>query len=67
MAKCFEDMDCVLKPGRWASVIFSNSDDRVWQAIRDGARDAGFDFLNTLALDKKQRSFKQIKGEKDEE
>jgi predicted RNA-binding Zn-ribbon protein involved in translation (DUF1610 family) len=67
MAKCFEEMYRVLKPGRWASVVFSNSDDRVWQAIRDGARDAGFDFSNTLALDKQQRSFKQIKGVKGEE
>jgi len=67
MAKCFEEMYRVLKPGHWASVVFSNSDDRVWQAIRDGARDAGFDFSNTLALDKQQRSFKQIKGVKGEE
>ena len=67
MAKCFEEMHRVLKPGRWASVVFSNSDDRVWQVIRDGARDAVFDLSNTVALDKKQRSFKQIKGEKGEE
>jgi hypothetical protein len=67
MARCFEEMHRVLKPGRWASVVFSNSDDRVWQVIRDGARDAGFDLSNTLALDKQQRSFKQIKGEKGEE
>ena len=67
MAKCFLEMHRVLKPGHWASVIFSNSDDRVWQAIRDGVRDAGFDFSNTLALDKRQHSFKRVKGEKGEE
>jgi predicted RNA-binding Zn-ribbon protein involved in translation (DUF1610 family) len=67
MARCFEGMHRVLKPGRWASVVFSNSDDRVWQVIRDGAHDAGFDLSNTLALDKQQRSFKQVKGEKGEE
>ena len=31
MAKCFEEMYRVLKPGRWASVVFSNRDDLVWQ------------------------------------
>lgn len=67
MAKCFEERYRVLKPGRWASVVFSNSDDRVWQVIRDSTRDAGFDLSNTLALGKQQRSFKQIKGEKGEE
>lgn len=67
MAGAFAEMHRVLKPGRWASVVFSNSDDRVWQVIREGAAAAGFDLANTVALDKKQRSFKQIKGEKGEE
>jgi len=67
MARAFAEMHRLLKPGRWASVVFSNSDDRVWQVIREGAAAAGFDLANTVALDKKQRSFKQIKGEKGEE
>jgi hypothetical protein len=67
MDRAFAEMHRVLKPGRWASIVFSNSDDRVWQVIRDGVREAGFDLSNTVALDKKQRSFKQIKGEKGEE
>jgi hypothetical protein len=48
-------------------MVFSNSDDHVWQVIRDSARDAGFDLSNSVALDKKQRSFKQLKGDKGEE
>ncbi len=67
MACAFAEMHRLLKPGRWASVVFSNSDDLVWQVIREGAAAAGFDLANTVALDKKQRSFKQIKGEKGEE
>jgi DNA modification methylase len=67
MARAFAEMHRVLKPGRWASVVFSNSDDKVWQAIREGAKAAGFDLANTVALDKKQRSFKQVKGERDGE
>jgi DNA modification methylase len=67
MSKAFSHMHRVLKPGRWLSMVFSNSDDLVWQAIRDGAKNAGFDLSNTVALDKKQRSFKQVRGEKGEE
>ena len=67
MSKCFEEMYRVLKAGRWASVVFSNRDDLVWHVIRESAADAGFDLSNTVALDKKQRSFKQIRGAKGEE
>ena len=67
MASAFAEMYRVLKPGRWVSVVFSNSDDRVWHAIRETASDAGFDLSNTMSLDKKQRSFKQVKVEKGEE
>jgi predicted RNA-binding Zn-ribbon protein involved in translation (DUF1610 family) len=63
MGKCFEEMYRVLKPGRWASVVFTNSDDRVWQVTRDGAAAAGFEMVDKpYFFDKKQRSFKQIKG-----
>jgi hypothetical protein len=67
MGQAFAEMYRVLKPGRWASVVFSNSDDRVWHVIREAAKDAGFDLSNTVALDKQQRSFKQLKGERGEE
>ena len=67
MNAAFSEMHRVLKPGRWASLVFSNSDDKVWRAIRDGAKAAGFELANTSVLDKKQRSFKQLKGEAGEE
>ena len=54
MDRAFAEMYRVLKPGRWASMVFSNSDDRVWQAIRDGAREAGFDLSTPVILDKKE-------------
>ncbi|HZQ35760.1 MAG TPA: DNA methyltransferase, partial [Dehalococcoidia bacterium] len=63
----FREIARVLKPGRWASVVFHNSDDRVWDAIRDAAAAAGLSLANAVALDKEQRSFKGIKGEKGEE
>ncbi|MGH8069732.1 MAG: DNA methyltransferase [Candidatus Entotheonellia bacterium] len=68
MEKCFDEMYRVLKPGRWVSMVFSNSDDQVWSAIRDVVAAAGFEMVDRpLFLDKEQRSFKQVKGEKGEE
>jgi hypothetical protein len=67
MAGAFQEMQRVLKPGRWASVVFHNSDDRVWNAIRTAATAAGFTLENATYLDKEQRSFKGVKGEKGQE
>jgi DNA modification methylase len=64
MTDSFREMHRVLKPGRWASVVFHNSDDRVWQAIQQAAETAGFDLVNAMVFDKEQRSFKGIRGEK---
>jgi len=64
MTESFREMYRVLKPSRWASVIFHNSDDRVWRAIQQAAEDAGFDLANAVYFDKKQRSFKGVRGEK---
>jgi DNA modification methylase len=64
MSESFREMHRVLKPGRWASVVFHNSDDRVWKAIQGAAEAAGFDLVNAMVFDKEQRSFKGIRGEK---
>jgi hypothetical protein len=64
MAESFQEMYRVLKPNRWATVVFSNSDDRVWEAIQDAAHEAGFVIYGGREFDKVQRSFKGIKGEK---
>lgn len=64
MIDSFREMHRVLKPGRWASVVFHNSDDRIWQAIQQAAEVAGFDLVNAMVFDKEQRSFKGIRGEK---
>lgn len=67
MATSFRKVFRVLKPGRWATVEFNNSDGRVFEAIKKAARDAGFEIVNMLFLDKDQKSFKQVKGVKGEE
>lgn len=67
MTESFREMYRVLKPNRWATVVFSNSDDRVWEAIQEAAQQAGFVIYGGKEFDKTQRSFKGIKGEKGEE
>lgn len=64
MTESFGEMYRVLKPGRWASVVFHNSDDRIWQSILDAVETAGFELVEVNSFDKEQLSFKGIRGAK---
>lgn len=64
MTDSFREMHRVLKPGRWASVVFHNSDDFIWQTILDAAEAAGFELAEINSFDKEQLSFKGIRGAK---
>lgn len=56
----FSEYYRVLKPGRWMTVVFSNSRAAVWNAIQLALQQAGFVVAEVSALDKKQGSFKQV-------
>ncbi|MDP2431952.1 MAG: DNA methyltransferase [Pseudomonadota bacterium] len=60
MAACFKEAHRVLKPGRWMTVEFSNTQANVWNAIQTALQEAGFVVANVSALDKKQGSFKAV-------
>jgi hypothetical protein len=62
MTTAIGEMFRVLKPGRWATIEFNNSDGRVFEAIKRAVTEAGFQIVNMLLLDKAQKSFKQVKG-----
>ena len=62
MALAFKEIYRVLKPGRWASVEFNNSDGAVFEVIKLAVRAAGFEIVNMLLLDKEQKTFKQLQG-----
>lgn len=62
MRLALTEMFRVLKPGRWCTVEFNNSDGAVFDAIKRSISAAGFEVANMLLLDKTQKSFKQIKG-----
>jgi DNA modification methylase len=67
MAEAFREVYRVLKPGRFATIEFNNSDGQVFEAVKEAVRGTGFVIENMLFLDKQQKTFKQIKGEKGEE
>jgi hypothetical protein len=60
MEKCFAEYYRVLKPGRWITVVFSNSKNAVWNAIQEAMARAGFIVADVRTLDKQQQSFKQV-------
>lgn len=60
MTKCFGEAYRLLKPGRWMTVEFSNTQASVWNAIQIALQEAGFVVANVAALDKKQGSFNAI-------
>ncbi len=45
-----------LKPGKWITVEFSNSQASIWNAIRESIERAGFIIANVSALDKKNKA-----------
>lgn len=60
MRKSFSEYYRVLKPGRWMTVVFSNSKAVVWNAIQVALQEAGFVVAEVSALDKVQGSFRQV-------
>lgn len=62
MEGAFCEVQRVLKPGAWATVVFQSSDAEVWAALRTAVEQAGFDLANASYLDKTQQSHKGYKG-----
>lgn len=62
MTDSFKEFFRVLKPNRWITIEFHNSQNAVWNAIQESVLMAGFIVADVRTLDKKQDSFKQIKA-----
>jgi len=60
MQRSFAEYYRVLKPGRWMTVVFSNSKAAVWNAIQVALQQAGFVVAEVTALDKVHGSFRQL-------
>lgn len=60
MRSCFTEYFRVLKPGRWMTVVFSNTSAAVWNGIQAALQEAGFVIANVSALSKIQGSFNAV-------
>ena len=60
MESCFREFNRILKPGRWMTIEFHNSQNAVWNAILEGLLRAGFMVADVRTLDKAQGSFNQV-------
>ena len=60
MTLSFKEMNRILKPKRWITIVFHNSKASVWNSIQESITRAGFIIAQVTTLDKKQGSFKQV-------
>jgi hypothetical protein len=60
MTQCFSECYRILKPGRWLTVEFHNSQNSVWNAIQESLQRSGFIIADVRTMDKQQGSFKQV-------
>jgi nitrogen regulatory protein PII-like uncharacterized protein len=60
ITSCFKEAYRSLKPGRWMTVEFSNTNSSVWNTIQSAMQESGFIVANVSALDKQQGSFKAV-------
>lgn len=60
MAQAFKEYHRVLKPGRWVTIVFHNSQNSVWNAIQSSLVRAGLVVADVRVLDKAQGSFNQV-------
>ena len=63
MTEVFTEVHRVLKPGARAVLVFSNTDDGVWEAIRCALNEADLKIESTGLLDKGQRSIKGVQAD----
>lgn len=60
ISECFNEFNRILKPGKWMTVVFSNTKAEVWNSINTAIQSSGFIIANVSALDKKKGSFKVV-------
>ena len=60
MIRSFSEMFRILKPNRWITVEFHNSNNSVWIAIQEALSRAGFVIADVSTLDKKKGTTKQL-------
>jgi 16S rRNA G966 N2-methylase RsmD len=59
LTRCLAQAHRALKPGRWMTIAFHNSESAVWNAIQQAVRRAGFVLADVRILDKRLLTYKQ--------
>jgi len=60
MFGAFKEYARLLKPGRWITIEFHNSQNAVWSAIQQAIESSGLVVADVHVLDKQQRSFNAV-------
>ena len=60
MHACFTEFYRILKPGRWITIEFHNTQNSVWNSIQVGLQEAGFVVTNVSVLDKQGHTFQAV-------
>lgn len=60
LGECFKEFYRILKPNRWITIEFHNSQAEIWNIIQKSIVRSGFIIAQVAILDKKQGSFKQV-------
>ncbi len=63
MTDCFSENHRILKPGRWMTVVFHNSQNSVWITIQEALEKAGFVIADVRTLDKKKGTTIQLSNQ----
>jgi DNA modification methylase len=63
LSSTFREYFRVLKPKRWITVEFNNSQSSIWNSIREAITKSGFIISQVSILDKKLGSFKQVSSD----
>lgn len=59
MKKAFSELYRILKPGRWATIVFHNSKNSIWNALQDAVGAAGFVIADVRTMDRGTGSYRQ--------
>ncbi|OJX40738.1 MAG: hypothetical protein BGO78_06030 [Chloroflexi bacterium 44-23] len=60
MTQCFKEFYRILKPGRWITIEFHNTENRVWNSIQEALQFAGFVVADVRVLDKQKKTHTQV-------
>tara|TARA_B100001564_G_scaffold127761_1_gene106641 strand:+ start:226 stop:2217 length:1992 start_codon:yes stop_codon:yes gene_type:complete len=63
MLDSFKQMFRVLKPGRFQTIIFQNSDNNIWNEIHKGLIEAGFETHDVVIVDKGKGTIKALSSD----